>query len=245
MNIKISMMMLLFSQLLFSSHLWAATVTVYSLEAMPYCGLINGHPSGIAIDILNEATKYGAPAFQFRFDIPWMRATQRVQYAKDELVAIIPFTRSAVREHQFKWVAEIMATEYRFYSYHRTVPVQSVGEIKHKTVGVVHGHAIIPMLANLGLRLDTGAKTAQKNILKMISKRFDVIADSDVIVMYNWKQAGLKMEELQVGPAIGQIKRVYIATGLDFPDDVAAKISEAVAIMKQNGELQKIYDRWL
>jgi ABC-type amino acid transport substrate-binding protein len=242
MNIKISMMLLL---LVFSHRLWADTVTVYSLEAMPYCGVMNGQPAGIAIDILNQATKYGAPAFQFKFNIPWKRATQRIQDAKDELVAIIPFTRSAVREHQFKWVAEIMATEYRFYSYHRASPINSVHEIEHKIVGVVHGHAIIPMLENLGLRLDTGARNAQKNTMKMISKRYDVIADSDVIVMYTWRLAGMDPGELQVGPAIGEIKRVYIATGLDFPDQVATRISDAVERMKQNGELQKIYDRWL
>ncbi|RDH45215.1 substrate-binding periplasmic protein [Zooshikella ganghwensis] len=237
--------LLLLAQLSVSKHLFATTVSVYGLEAMPYCGVIDGKPVGIAVDILNEATKYGAPNFKFSFDVPWPRAILRVQQSKNELVAIIPFTRSPIREDKFKWIAEIMPTEYRFYTYNRASPIQSIDEIKNETIGVVHGHAIISMLEKLELKLDSGAKTAKTNALKMINKRYNIIADSDVIVLYSWKEIGQSTSDLQQGPSIGAIKRVYIATGLHFPDNVAESIFDAVDTMRNNDQVQKIYDKWL
>ena len=239
--------LLLFTQLIIGTNLFAETVHVYGLEAMPFCGVIDGNPVGIAVDVLNEATKHGAPSFKFTFDVPWPRATARVQHSenKDELVAIIPFTRSSIREDKFKWVAEIMATEYRFYTWSRTSPIKSIDEIKDEKIGVVHGHAIIPMLKKMGLKIDEGARTAKINASKMKKKRVRIIADSDVISLYYWREIGQDTKDLQQGPAIGEIKHVFIATGLNFPADVANSIFEAVEKIRNNGEIQKIYDKWL
>lgn len=242
---KTKILLFVFIQLIIIKTLHAETVTVYALKAMPFCGVDEGKPVGIAVDILNRATELGAPHFEFNFDVPWIRATLRVQNSKDQLLAIIPFTRSNTREYKFKWVAEIMATEYRFYTYGQTSPIKSINEIKDKEIGVVHGHAIIPMLKTMGLKVDSGAKTAKKNAMKMLNKRFDILADSDVIALYSWKQIGQDTKELQSGPSIGDIKHVYIATGLSFPDDIARSIHTAIEKMRDTGELQTIYDKWL
>lgn len=245
MKTRIILILLFLAQLTIGTNLFAATVDVYGLEAMPFCGVVDGNPVGIAVDVLNEATKHGAPNFKFTFDVPWPRATLRVQESKNKLVAIIPFTRSSPREDHFKWVAEIMSTEYRFYTYGRPSPIRSIDEIKDEKIGVVHGHAIIPMLEKMGLKFDSGAKTALKNAMKMEKKRVKIIADSDVISLYSWKQIGQNTKNLQQGPAIGEMKHVFIAAGLNFPDDVANSIFNAIEEMKNNGELQKIYDKWL
>ncbi|QTA82326.1 Solute-binding protein family 3 domain-containing protein, MltF-like [Desulfonema limicola] len=245
MKTRLIVILFLFAQLFIGTNLFAETVDVYGLEAMPFCGVIDGNPVGIAVDVLNEATKHGAPDFKFTFDVPWPRATKIVQESKNELAAIIPFTRSSEREDKFKWVAEIMATEWRFFTYGRISPINSIDEIKDETIGVVHGHAIIPMLDKMGLKIDSGAKTARINALKMIKNRVKIIADSDVITLYSWKEIGQNTKDLQKGPVLGEIKHVFIAAGLNFPDDVAAGIFNAIEKMRNNGELQKIYDKWL
>ncbi|WP_157810306.1 substrate-binding periplasmic protein [Vibrio sp. HA2012] len=242
---KLCLFLLLIIQLIVSKSLFAATVKVYALEAMPFCGISEGKPVGIAVDILNKATDYGAPTFKLDFHTPWIRATRKIQESKDELIAIIPFTRSSIREDKYKWVAEIMATEYRFYTFGQFPPLKSISEINGEKIGVVHGHAIIPMLNEIGLSLDSGAKTAQKNAMKLLYKRVHIIADSDVIAMYSWKQIGQNANDLQIGPSIGDVKHVYIATGPNFPDEIAKSIFNAIEQMKKTGELQKIYDKWL
>lgn len=234
------------AQLLFGTNIFAKTVTVYGLEAMPFCGTVDKQVTGIAIEILNEATKYGAPSFVFDLNIPWKRAQYNLEKATaNDLVAIIPFSRTEARERNFKWVAELIKTQYRFYSYGRISPIKSIDEIKDKRVGVVFGHAIISVLEKLGLqKIDSGAENADKNITKLIHNRFDTIADSDIICLYTWKKFGKDKNDLQVGPAIGDPTSVCIATGLNFPDDTAKNISDAIDLMRKNGSLQKIFDKW-
>lgn len=237
--------LIFFLQLIIISSFYGVTVEVYSLQAMPYCGIINGETTGIAVEILNEATKYGAPNFIFNFDIPWARAQKKIQDSKGELVAIIPFSRIGQRERKYKWISELLTTQSRFFTYGISDPLESVEDVYDYTVGVVRGHAIIPRLKDLGItKLDEGSTNAEANARKLLNKRFSVIADSDLIVFYSWKIIGQKSIDLQVGPAIGDITGVYIAGGLNFPEDVAKSIDNAVQKMKEDGKLQEIYNRW-
>lgn len=237
--------LIFFIQLIIISNFYAVTVEVFSLQAMPYCGIINGETTGIAVEILNEATKYGAPEFIFNFDMPWARAQKKIQEANEELVAIIPFSRIEQREKQYKWIAELLTTQSRFFSYGRPDPIKSIEEIYNSTVGVVRGHAIIPRLKDLGITLlDEGSTNAEANARKLLNRRFDIIADSDLIAFYSWKIIGQKSIDLQTGPAIGDITGVYIAGGLNFPEDVAESIDNAIQKMKEDGKLQEIYNRW-
>lgn len=238
--------LILLAQFAFAAPVFAADVVVYGLEAMPMSGVVDGKPAGITVDILNEATKHGAPSFEFRFNVPWARAQEQIQQAGSEISAIIPFSRSAQREGKFKWVAELVTTQYRFFSYGRPAPLKSIDEAKNVTVGVVRGHAILPVLKQMGLtKLDEGSPAADSNATKLLNKRYDTIADSDVIALYNWKKIGQKTSDLQVGPAIGDTTRVYIAGGLIFPDDVAKRIYDAVETMRKNGKLKEILNKWL
>jgi len=131
------------AQLLFGTNIFAKTVTVYGLEAMPFCGTVDKQVTGIAIEILNEATKYGAPSFVFDLNIPWKRAQYNLEKATaNDLVAIIPFSRTEAREGNFKWVAELIKTQYRLYSYGRISPIKSIDEVNYhrqrRWLGLLH-----------------------------------------------------------------------------------------------------------
>lgn len=171
----------------------AEPVEVYALEAMPYCGSEQGRPVGLAVEILQAASRHGAPEFRFHFEVPWRRAQELIQRPGNELSAIIPFSRTAPREGQYRWVAELFLTQSRFYSYQRPVPLASMEEAKSEKIGVVRGHALIEVLQNAGIRqLDLGATDAGNNVRKLFHRRFDTIADSDLIVRYHWRKMTLK-----------------------------------------------------
>lgn len=247
-NIRSIYIYVILINLMFSSILSAnkESVLVYALEAMPYCGIVDEKPAGLAVDILNEATNYGAPSFSFIFDIPWVRAQKRIQTADDDLVAIIPFSRSKSRELKYKWIAELFPTQSHLYSYKRDSPVNSAKEAKTLNIGVVRGHAIISVLESMGIyNLDTDANNASMNAMKLFNHRIDAIADSDLISIYNWKQIGQKTEDLQEGIPIGDITYVFIAGNHRFPKDIAQSIYEAIERMKKDGTYQNILDRWI
>lgn len=164
----------------------AEVVEVYALEAMPYCGSAQGRPDGLAIEILQAASRQGGPEFRFRFDVPWLRAQELIQRPGNELSAIIPFSRTAPRETQYRWLAELFLTQSRFYSYQRPAPLTSMQEAQTVTIGVVRGHALLAVLQQVGIwQLDSGATDAGNNVRKLFYRRFDTIADSDLIVRYH------------------------------------------------------------
>jgi ABC-type amino acid transport substrate-binding protein len=209
--------LIFFLQLIIISNFYSVTIEVYSLQAMPYCGIINGETTGIAVEILNEATKYGAPKFIFNFNMPWARAQKNIRESKGELIAIIPFSRTEQREEEYKWISELVLTQSRFFSYGRDETIKLIEDIYNSTVGVVRDHAIISRLEDLGLRkFDDGSANAEANARKLLNKRFDIIADSDVIAFYSWKVIGQNSKDLQIGPKIGDATGVYIASGLIF-----------------------------
>lgn len=242
---KLFVILVLLSKIIIASDISKLKVEVYALEALPYCGLINGEPAGIAIDILNEASKYGAPKFIFNFSIPWLRAQDRVMQSKGELVAIIPFSRTEMRNEQYKWIAELVTTQSHFYTINRDEPIQSIDEAKKLKIGLVRGHALRGRLWDLGvINLDDGAINAEANARKLLSNRFDALADSDLIFWYSWKVIRQNPDLVQEGAPIGDITGVYIAGGLNFPNSVARSIFDAVEQMKEDGKLEEIIKRW-
>lgn len=245
MKIKYSVFIWLISIILVSnSFAQTSNVLVYALEAMPYCGRIDGTPSGLAIDVLKEATNYGAPNFIFIFDIPWLRAQKTIQEADKKLVAIIPFSQSDSRKQEYKWISKLFSTKFHFYSYNK-VCIQSIEEAKGLRIGVVRGHVIGSTLNSLGItNLDNHANNAYMNIIKLMNNRFDAIAGSDLISIYNWKKTGHSMDKLKKGISIGNTTDVFIAANNNFPEDVARSISKAIEKMKKDGVYQNILDKW-
>lgn len=236
---------ILFFFILLPLHLFAIEVEVYALEAMPYCGTINGEPVGLAVEILNEATKYGAPEFLFNFNIPWARAQEKILNSGDKLIAIIPFSKTEKRIDKYKWIAELFTTQSYLYSFGRDQAIDSIEKAKKTTIGVVRGHAIIHRLMDLGItKLDDGSANAEINAKKLLNRRFDTIADSDLISLYNWKKLDQKIDSLQVGIPIGDITGVYLAGNLNFSEKVSTNIKKALEEMKKNGTLEKICDKW-
>lgn len=243
---RLTLKLVLLSTLLLSAiTARAEVVEIYALEAMPYCGSEQGQPSGLAVDILQAASRHGAPEFRFHFDVPWLRAQELIQRQGNELSAIIPFSRTAPRETQYRWLAELFLTQSRFYSYQRPAPLVSMDEAKSVKIGVVRGHALINVLQNAGItRLDSGATDAGNNVRKLFYRRFDTIADSDLIVRYHWKNSGYPADALQEGVAIGPPTGVYLAAGLNFPEQTAQRIQQAMERLQASGELEQILARW-
>ena len=218
-------------------------ITVYALEAMPYCGVVKGIAQGIAIDILNEAANYGAPSFSFRFDIPWKRAQILIQNQDEELSAIIPFSFSEQRKEDYRWISLLCSRHFRLYS----LTDGNSGEDRSDfSVGLVRGHVLIDVLKSLGWgRIDSGAENAEANMTKLALGRIDGVADSDLIALYYWNKVLRERRPLYEGEEIGDTNDIYIASGADFPEDIARQINDAVELMRADGKIDEIIDKWI
>ena len=225
---------------------YADDVVVLGLEALPWCGVVDGKETGIMVDILNEATKYGAPRFQFKFGLPWLRAQQIVHENNAIPTAIIPFSRTAERENNFKWIAVLASNEMRLASYKRAKPIETLEEVKTLKVGAPTGNAGIQILKKLGFTdIDESSADIKVNLHKLLSSRYDTVVDSYPVIRYNWTKLGQNPKDLQQGPLVAPPIPMCIAGDLNFPEDVAKRVSDAVEKMRKVGKVQEILDRWM
>ena len=241
--------LLLFVLILIPTISHAVNVKVLGNESMPFNGVIvekNGdgiktNNVGIIFEILQEATKHGAPEFIYSWGLPWKRAQVDLKNANG-LTAIIPLTRTSDREKSFTWIAPLISYQTRISVFDRPKPMTIQQASKHR-IGIISGSAHIPLLNRLGIDNLYLADNALANSKLLKFKRIDALVESEYVDTYNWEQSGFAVKDLKF-TAIGVTKYIYIAGNLNFPKDVALRISQAIEKMRVNGKLQAILDKW-
>jgi len=223
---------------LFTTIAQASDVKVLGNESMPYCGLVEGKPAGLAVDMLNAATREGAPRFEFDFTIPWTRAQLLVH--EQPTLAIIPFTRTAEREKNYKWIADLFSFTNRVVTVGRATPLKTIEEAVDLETGILNGSAFVPIATELGFKKLRFVTTDLINAKKLAAGHLDAWIISQYQERYLYAQVGGDPAKLQMGPALGETRHIYIAADLKFPDAEAKAIYDAVERLRAKGELEKI-----
>lgn len=224
---------------------YANEVVVLGIEAMPLCGTVDGKSSGILVDILNEATRYGAPKFKFSFEYPWARVHEVIHMQKKgALIALIPLTHSPEREKEFKWITPIIPNEQRLVTLRQATRIKNLDEAKKLSISIIRSHYLIPMLKENGFDKLEESGDALMNSQKLLMKRVDGLIDTLWVIQYNWYQLGQDPNRLQIGPAIGKLEYIYLGADKSFPDTVAKSIDSAMKKMRMAGKIDEIYARW-
>jgi polar amino acid transport system substrate-binding protein len=221
--------------------LYAEEVEVVANESMPFNGIVDGKNVGMTYDILQEAMKYGAPKFTYKFGLPWNRAQQMIKDAGDKPIAIVPFTRTAKREPNFKWIAELIAYNARLSVYKR--PAVTIEEAKKLKVGMLRESSNISLLQSFGITQFDYSQDALTNAKKLAAGRFQILGETKYVDTYAWKKAGMDPKDLKF-TEIGEKRYIYIAANLNFPPKLSKQISDAIDKMRSNGRLKAILESW-
>lgn len=236
------LVVLLFSLMLVNlTALHAEEVLIVANESMPFNGIVDGKNAGMTYDILQEAMKYGAPKFKYKFGLPWKRAQKIIKDAGDKPIAIVPFTRTAQREPHHTWIAELIGYNVRLSTYKR--PAVTIEEAKNLKVGMLDGSSNISLLQSLGITNFDYARNAMSNAKKLAAGRFEVLGETKYVDTYAWKEAGLDTKDLNF-KEIGEKRYIYIAGNLSFPPKLAKQIKNAIDKMRENGRLKAILEKW-
>ena len=157
----------------------ASEVLVLGNESMPFNGIVNGKNAGITIEILQEATKHGAPTFRYRLGLPWKRAQNMVLEAGNNATALIPLTRTSKRESQYVWIADMFTHQPRLSTTVLTsLPLEKA---KNLDIGVIRGSAMIPLFEQIGLIKLMQVDSALQNAKKLANGRLDAVAESQYV----------------------------------------------------------------
>lgn len=220
----------------------ASEITVLANESMPQSGTVDGKPAGMAVEILNAVTAEGGPSFKFDFSQPWARALVAVHETPG--VVIIPLTRTAEREANFKWIANLFDNPGRLFSVGRAAPIKSLDEAKGLTVGIMRGSSFEASLKQLGF---THIEVVQNDelIAKMLSVgHLDAWAGAEYVQRYLFTKVGGDASKLQQGPLLGEPPQIFIAGDVKFPEADAKAIADGIAKLRANGKLDAIIKKY-
>jgi len=218
-----------------------AEITVLANESMPYCGLIDGKPAGMAVEILNAASLVGAPRFRFDFSRPWARA--QLEVLRNPQLAIIPFSRSKEREAHYQWIAVLWSSPLWLATSDRQTELSSIAQAHGLRIGVLRASPFKPLLLSLGL--NNLNEVPDENSARMLhAGHIDAWAVSAYVGAYLWKKIGQPPATLHFGPQLGAPFELYIAASPHFSVDDARAISIALKRVRSDGTLAKILAKY-
>jgi ABC-type amino acid transport substrate-binding protein len=235
------------------------TILIYHNDSMPWCGTINGKPSGITIDILTAISEHGGPLFKFE-QLPWARA--QIYAKKNTGTAIIPLTRTAAREDSYTWIVNLVPNTIRLTTTAQNlsklpdaasvsdddIDTQFKEHFKTRAVGVIRASAIIPYLEANGFSRIVETNNAEHTAEMLASGRIKAMVESKWVDSYAWKQTHeaqeLADDPLVSGPELGDRRYIYLAANTKFPKVASQSIQDAMQRVIESGKLEEILTKW-
>lgn len=219
----------------------AREVIVNTGDIAPFTFEANDRPTGIAIDILRMAGKSAGIEFRFNF-LPWKRAQLETQASANH--AIVPLTRTPEREPDYLWIAPLF--EYNFVLVTRAdhAAPATLDDAKKLSVGVLHGNPMQKMLPELGFENVKPANSEEMLARQLRANLIDAWVGPELVVRDSYKRAGGNLNELRIGPRVGEPMQVYLAASKHFPAADAKLIADEVNRLRASGEINRILDRY-
>jgi polar amino acid transport system substrate-binding protein len=223
---------------------YSSEVLILGNESMPFNGVRDAENNGMSVEILNEITKFGGPLFKYQLGLQWARAQIMLHNSESKVIAIIPFTRTPERESNYMWITELFTYELRFSASKKSNIPSNIKDAKNLRIGIIRGSAHIPLLTSLGFNNIYEVNNGLNNAMMLANNRIDLVIESSWVDNFFWKQAGYEQDALYIGPTIGETKHIYLAGNTDFSSEVAKEINKAMEIIKKNGRLKELLDKW-
>lgn len=219
----------------------AREITVNAGDISPFSFEVNDRPTGIAVDILNAAGKTAGVSFRFNF-LPWKRAQLETLASADH--AIVPLSRTPEREHDYQWI--VMLFEYHFVIVTRAghAAPATLDDVKKLSVGVLRGNPMHTTLPELGFENLRPGNSEEMLARQLRANLIDAWVAAEPVVRDTYQRIGGNLNELHIGPRVGEPMQVYLAASKGFPAADAKLIADEVNRLRASGEINRILDRY-
>jgi polar amino acid transport system substrate-binding protein len=216
----------------------------------PYNFKEKGELKGISVDLMVLMLKK-LNSKQTRKDIllwPWARGYRAVLNKKNTV--LFSTTRTRERENHFMWVGPITSTTISIFARkEKKIKINSVQDIKKYRIGVVLDDIGEQLLVTAGIpliKLDRmgGVNVILQSIKKLDKDRIEVFSYEENAVKWQMKANGINLNEYEV---VYTLKKgeLYYAFHKDTPNSFLHKLQNALDEIKNEGEYQKILDKYL
>jgi polar amino acid transport system substrate-binding protein len=195
---------------------------------------------GIAADIVREVFKRAGVPYTMTLRFPWQRIYQQVLTTPGH--GIFVMARQPDREALFKWVGPIGPDDWILLAPEgSTISVDSLQDAKRYRIGAYKGDAIAEYLAREGLKPALVLRD-RDNAQKLVKGEIDLWASGDPAGRYLAKQVGVVnlRTVLRFHGA-----ELYLALNRQVPDEVVARLQQALEQMKAEGVVEEVFARYL
>lgn len=213
-------------------------IVLVAAELPPYViRSSHGKPSGVAIEIMEEAARRLKEPLTIEL-MPLARALTQTAHRKD--VLLIPPVRSSQREHLYYWVTPILDEEFVIVSDRNAHPTPlTLKDLPSLKVGTLrHSFGQYLLKQRLNLASQTVA-TEDLNALKLQRGRIDAWAAAWNVILYNQQTGGFSIDEIVKGESLMRTQ-LFIAASKDFPFTEGRRWQAVIDQMRHDGTLARI-----
>jgi len=224
-------------------------ITFMTENYPPYNFIENDQLQGVSVDLIAAIFK----KLQSKLTrdsillLPWARGYSDLLTKKS--TCLFAVTRTKERENKFKWVGPITSADFSLISrVDRKIKINSIHDINQLYVGAVNGDWGEQLLINTKIdsgRLDSisGKDVILRSIKKLDLNRIDLFSHSFNAV--KWELSKNKISALEYESVYVLDKGdLYYAFHIDTPNKLIQQFQSALEEIKQQGELQKILQRY-
>jgi len=217
---------------------------VVTEEWAPYNFQQGGEIVGIATEIVRAIMTRTGDSFALEM-LPSMRAGLELRQRPHTIM--FSMFRTAERESLYKWVGPLL--DEAIYPYQRAdaKPVNSLQQLfSAPRITTRHAGLVPASLEGMGFgNLDKSATSARQLYQMVLAGRTGIIVgDTDTGVAYYSAQLGIAPGTLRRIPIQLLHAPLYIAFSLDSEDRVVDAWRDALEQLRDEGELQRILDRY-
>jgi PAS domain S-box-containing protein len=218
------------------THIIVGTETDYP----PYSFSENGQPTGFNVELTQAIAEVMGLDVEIRMR-PWAEIRQSLEDRKIQVVSGMAYSEDRARLVGFSPPYTII--QHAIFARRHSPAVRSVEELRGKELIVMRGDIMHDYVQEANLTSKIVVVDTQAAALRLLaSGQHDYALVAKLPGLY-WVQELKLKNVVTVGPALLQSRYSYAVPKGDAA--MLGRFSEGLAILKQTGRYQELYDKWL
>jgi polar amino acid transport system substrate-binding protein len=201
---------------------------------------------GILIDVLTEVLQKQMGINLSHQGYPWARAQQYVRNGDADAFATVPTPER--RTYTVISTEPVITAEFTLFTYNGNPKLKQLQAVH--TVEELGDFTLVHFIGsgwakeNLKRMNVTWVPTLQKSLFLLAEKKYDVFVDASQVIRFNVKDGGYNDKIVEVANSIDS-KPFNLCIGKNSPyTGILPKFDKIIRRLKQEGTLQRIYDRY-
>lgn len=230
--------------LLSSNFANATTLTAAIGEYPPYTSATDTN-ARLAEEIV--ITSYQAVGYEVELRrVPWKRAYEEVKSGKSDIT--FPWIRTPDRDDDFLYSNELLVTQEVFlFHVDANFSWSKLDDLKSYNIGASQGYAHVKLLTDADVAVQV-ALNDSLNIEKLLKNRIDAFPIEEKVASYLLSASSSEFKEnISVHPRPLFKNQTFILAGKAVSERskrLLDKFNEGLAIIKQNGQFEKIMNKY-